>query len=70
MKLLEFAGDEGGYLTPAQAAPYMGYSVQTVRRMCAAKQIKRLRRGGEKQAQYKIHRSTIAAWLEAQRAAS
>lgn len=63
MTPLEFAGDSGGYLTPAQAAVYMSRHPRTVRDMCAAGQITCLVQGTPRQARYKIHRSVVRAWL-------
>lgn len=64
-KLLEFAGDRAGYLTPSQAADYLPYTPKTIREMCAAKQITCLVTGSTQQARYRIHRSDIRAWLVA-----
>lgn len=51
------------WLTPAQAAPLMGLAPQTVRAMCAARQIEHLNISrGSRKARYRISSDAIRAW--------
>lgn len=34
-KLLAFAGDKAGYLTPTEAAEWLPYTPKTIREMCS-----------------------------------
>ena len=71
MPPLEFAGaDRDGWLTVTEAAYYLGRHRKTVQTWCAAGTITRRKGGGVKQPRYLIHRSTIRALIEAEKAAA
>jgi excisionase family DNA binding protein len=54
---------ERGY-TPREAAPLLGLNEQTVRRMCAARQITHINTSnGKQKARYIITESAIQAWI-------
>jgi excisionase family DNA binding protein len=54
---------EHGY-TPRQAAPLLGMHEQTVRRMCAAREITAINTSrGKQRARYVITESAIQAWI-------
>lgn len=54
---------ERGY-TPRQAAPLLGLNEQTVRRMCAAREITAINTSrGKQRARYLITESAISAWV-------
>jgi excisionase family DNA binding protein len=54
---------ERGY-TPRQAAPLLGLHEQTVRRMCAAREITTINTStGKQKARYIITESAIQAWI-------
>lgn len=62
-KLLEFAGDKSGHLTPAQAAEFIPRHVGQIRTMCETGEIEAIDISTGKARRWKIQRSAIRAWL-------
>ena len=63
-KLLAFAGDAAGYLTPREAAEHIPLKPRTIRDKCASGEIKALKLGTPGAGRrYKIHRDSLAAFL-------
>ena len=68
--VVEVGPHRDGWLTTTEAAHYLGVHRKTVQTWCAARRITRRRHAGPKgQSRYLIHRSTIRALIEAEKAA-
>ena len=70
MKLLEFAGDRSGHLTPSQATEFLPLSADEIRTRCATGEIPSINISRTSVPRYKIHRDQIRAWLRNHEAAS
>lgn len=66
-KLLAFAGDKAGYLTPTEAAEWLPYTPKTIREMCSPDhpQLTHIDNGKTGQARRVwIHRDAIRAHID------